>query len=104
MNCADYERLTLTLGLLDLGTNVLVLAFPIPMVLRLKISAAQRVYLLVIFLFGGMYVTPINLLGKLVLTHTFSAVIACIARIVYGAKSMGNPDMTMAQYRYLTLL
>lgn len=52
MNCFAYGKLTLAIGGLDLIADFLVLAFPVPMVLKLRVSWPQRVYLLVIFLCG----------------------------------------------------
>ncbi|KAL8896569.1 MAG: hypothetical protein Q9207_007648 [Kuettlingeria erythrocarpa] len=52
MNCFAYGKLTFAIGGLDLVADVIVLVFPIPQVLKLQISWAQKVYLLVIFLFG----------------------------------------------------
>lgn len=52
MNCFAYGPLTFVIGGMDLVADAIVLAFPVPMVLRLRISWAQRIYLLVVFLFG----------------------------------------------------
>lgn len=52
MNCFAYGKLTFAIGALDLVADVIVLVFPIPQVLKLQISWPQKVYLLVIFLFG----------------------------------------------------
>ena len=52
MNCFAYGELTLAIGGLDLVADAVILAFPVPMVLKLKISWTQRVYLLFVFLCG----------------------------------------------------
>lgn len=52
MNCFAYGELTFAIGGLDLVADAIILAFPVPMVWRLKISWAQRAYLLFIFLAG----------------------------------------------------
>lgn len=52
MNCFAYGKLTFAIGGLDLVADVIVLVFPIPQVLKLQISTQQKIYLLVIFLFG----------------------------------------------------
>lgn len=52
VNCLSYGRLSLVVGGLDLLGDAMVLLFPIPLVLRLKISGGQRVYLLIVFLCG----------------------------------------------------
>jgi hypothetical protein len=52
MNCFAYGPLTLAIGGLDLIADVVVLAFPVPMVLKLKITWTQRIYLLFVFLCG----------------------------------------------------
>ena len=57
MNCFAYGKLVLAIGGLDLIADFLVLAFPIPMVLRLHMSWPQRIYLLVVFLAGLTLVT-----------------------------------------------
>ena len=54
MNCFAYGKLTFAIGGLDLVADVLILAFPIPMVLKLRISWPQRIYLLFVFLAGLM--------------------------------------------------
>ena len=52
MNCFAYGKLTVAIGAMDLVADVLVLAFPVPMVLKLQISRPQKVYLLFVFLAG----------------------------------------------------
>ena len=54
MNCFAYGKLTFVIAGLDLVNDAIVLAFPIPMVLKLRISWAQRIYLLFVFLAGIM--------------------------------------------------
>lgn len=60
MNCFAYGPLTFVIGGMDLVADAIVLAFPVPMVLRLRISWAQRIYLLVVFLFGITSVLSLN--------------------------------------------
>lgn len=55
MNCFAYGNLTFTIGGLDLIADILILAFPIPMVLKLRITWPQRIYLLFVFLAGILY-------------------------------------------------
>ena len=52
MNCFANGKLILAIGGLDLVADFLVLAFPIPMVLKLCIPWPQRIYLLFVFLAG----------------------------------------------------
>lgn len=52
MNCFANGKLVSAIGGLDLVADVLILAFPIPMVMKLQISWTQRVYLLSVFLCG----------------------------------------------------
>ena len=52
MNCFAYGNLMLAIGSMDLVADVLVLAFPVPIVLKLQISRSQKVYLLFVFLAG----------------------------------------------------
>ena len=52
MNCFAYGKLTFAIGGMDLIADILVLAFPVPMVLKLHITCTQRIYLLFVFLFG----------------------------------------------------
>ena len=52
MNCFAYGKLTFAIGGLDLIADFLVLAFPIPMVVKLQITWPQRIYLLFVFLAG----------------------------------------------------
>ena len=52
MNCFAYGELTFAIGGLDLVADAVILAFPVPMVLKLKVSWTQRVYLLFVFLCG----------------------------------------------------
>lgn len=52
MNCFAYGKLVFAIGGLDLVADVMVLAFPIPQVLKLQISWPQRIYLLFVFLAG----------------------------------------------------
>lgn len=52
MNCFAYGKLTFAIGGMDLVADVLVLAFPVPMVLKLQISWPKRIYLLFVFLAG----------------------------------------------------
>lgn len=54
MNCFSYGKLTFAIGGLDLIADALILAFPIPMVIKLRISRPQRIYLLFVFLAGLM--------------------------------------------------
>ena len=54
MNCFDYGKLTFAIGGLDLVADAIILAFPIPMVLKLRISWPQRIYLLFVLLAGLM--------------------------------------------------
>ncbi|MCJ1454868.1 hypothetical protein MMC28_005221 [Mycoblastus sanguinarius] len=84
-NCFADARLTLTIGGLDLVADVLILAFPVPMVLKLRITWAQRIYLLFVFLAGIL------------------ASAACAMRVALAAQSRGTTDATMAQYHVVTL-
>ena len=52
MNCFGYGKLVFAIGGMDLVADVMVLAFPVPMVLKLRISWEQKVYLLFVFLAG----------------------------------------------------
>ena len=52
MNCFAYGKLVFAIGGLDLVADIIVLAFPVPLVLKLQISWPQKIYLLVVFLFG----------------------------------------------------
>ena len=52
MNCFANGNLVSAIGGLDLVADVLILAFPVPLVIKLEISWTQRVYLLSIFLCG----------------------------------------------------
>ena len=52
MNCFAYGKLIFAIGALDLVADLLVLTFPIPMVLKLRVSWPQRIYLLCVFLAG----------------------------------------------------
>ena len=52
MNCFANGKLVSAIGGLDLVADVLILAFPIPMVMKLHISWTQRIYLLSVFLCG----------------------------------------------------
>lgn len=56
MNCFAYGELTFAIGSLDLIADALILAFPVPMVVKLRISWPQRIYLLFVFLAGIMWV------------------------------------------------
>lgn len=84
MNCFAYGKLTFAIGAMDLVADVLVLAFPVPMVLKLQISRSQKVYLLFVFLAG------------------ISASVACAIRLALGVQARGMEDATMAQYRIVT--
>lgn len=64
MNCFAYGKLTFAIGGLDLVADAIILGFPIPMVVKLRISWAQRIYLLFVFLAGLMYV-PTTITAKL---------------------------------------
>ncbi|KAL8818615.1 MAG: hypothetical protein Q9191_007902 [Dirinaria sp. TL-2023a] len=86
MNCFAYGKLIFAIGIMDLVADLLVLAFPVPMVLKLQISRSQKVYLLFVFLAG------------------ISASIACAVRIALGMKARGTEDATMAQYSIVTTL
>lgn len=52
MNCFADGPLVLAIGGLDLVADALILAFPVPMVMKLRISWPQRIYLLFVFLAG----------------------------------------------------
>lgn len=52
MNCFVYGKLAFAIGGLDFIADALVLALPVPQLLKLQISWPQRIYLLFIFLFG----------------------------------------------------
>lgn len=75
MNCFGYGKLVFAIGGLDLVADVLILAFPIPFVLKLQISWKQRIYLFSVFLAGLAYVklslpspTSISIIKDLALT------------------------------------
>ncbi|KAI4089328.1 MAG: hypothetical protein LQ344_005460 [Seirophora lacunosa] len=85
MNCFAYGPLTFVIGGMDLVADAIVLAFPVPMVLRLRISWAQRIYLLVVFLFG------------------ITATAACAIRVGMAVHSRNTHDATMTQYKVVTL-
>ncbi|KAF6219693.1 hypothetical protein HO133_004162 [Letharia lupina] len=85
MNCFAYGKLTFAIGGLDLVADALILGFPIPMVMKLRISWAQRIYLLFVFLAGLI------------------ASIACAIRVAFAVQSRGTTDATFAQYRVVTL-
>lgn len=52
MNCFGDGKLVFAIGGLDLVADAMLLGFPIPMVVKLRISWAQRIYLLAVFLAG----------------------------------------------------
>ena len=60
MNCFADGPLVFAIGGLDIFADIMVLAFPVPMVLKLKVSWPQRIYLLFIFLFGITLVWQIS--------------------------------------------
>ncbi|KAI4136810.1 MAG: hypothetical protein L6R39_007601 [Caloplaca ligustica] len=85
MNCFAYGKLTFAIGGLDLVADVIVLVFPIPQVLKLQISWPQKIYLLVIFLFG------------------LTASAACAIRLAWAVQFRNTTDATMAQYHVVTM-
>lgn len=85
MNCFAYGKLTFAIGGLDLVADAMILGFPIPMVVKLRISWPQRIYLLFVFLAGLI------------------ASIACAIRVAFAVQSRGTTDATYAQYRVVTL-
>ncbi|KAL8962466.1 MAG: hypothetical protein Q9183_005154, partial [Haloplaca sp. 2 TL-2023] len=85
MNCFAYGPLVFAIGALDLVADVLVLAFPVRMVWQLRITWAQKIYLLFVFLFGIV------------------ASAACAARLGLGVRHRNTTDATMAQYQIVTL-
>ncbi len=52
MNCFSYGKLVFAINSLDLVADTMLLAFPIPMVMKLRITSAQRIYLLAVFSAG----------------------------------------------------
>ncbi|KAL8732433.1 MAG: hypothetical protein Q9181_003968 [Wetmoreana brouardii] len=86
MNCFAYGKLTFAIGGLDLVADAIVLAFPVPQDLKLRISWPQRIYLLFVFLFG------------------LTASIACAIRVAFAVQSRHTTDATMAQYYVVVLL
>ena len=61
MNCFAYGPLVFAIGALDLVADICVLAFPVPILLGLKATWQQKVYLLFVFLAGAMYETSLAL-------------------------------------------
>ncbi|KAL8644856.1 MAG: hypothetical protein Q9210_007034 [Variospora velana] len=108
MNCFAHGPLTFAIGGLDLVADVMVLAFPVPMVLRLKVSWAQRAYLLVVFLFGITLVVDWSGLWNRNTLSTDalldSATAACAIRVGMAIQSRNTTDATMRQYKVVTLL
>lgn len=85
MNCFAYGKLVFAIGGLDLVADAIILAFPIPMVVKLRISWPQRIYLLFVFLAGLV------------------ASIACAIRVAFAVQSRTTTDATYAQYKVVTM-
>ena len=54
--CFDLARVTITSGVLNLLTDVLILCLPVPMVWGLHTTVAQKVIVNGMFLLGILYV------------------------------------------------
>lgn len=106
MNCFAYGQLTLAIGGLDLIADIIVLAFPVPMVLKLKITWTQRMYLLFVFLCGILWVTSTlpQRDRDFDTDKNGRASVACAIRVAFAAEARGTTDATMAQYHVVTLL
>ena len=103
MNCFAYGKLTFAIGGLDLIADFLVLAFPIPMVLKLRVSWPQRIYLLFVFL-AGLTLVEVTRMSGLHTDDPGSASAACAIRIALGVQARNNTDATMAQYHVVAML
>lgn len=49
MNCFAHGPLLIAIGAMDLVSDFLVLAFPVPFLIKLQLSWPQKIYLLVVF-------------------------------------------------------
>lgn len=52
--CIDPLRYILGVAIPNVVTDVLILVFPIPLILRLVMARTQKIALLLIFLLGGL--------------------------------------------------
>jgi len=89
MNCFAYGELTFAIGGLDVVADAFILAFPVPMVLKLRISWSQRIYLLFVFLAGVLRV--LHMLERKNRAYAdlyIRASVACAIRVAFGVQGL----------------
>ncbi len=60
-SCIDYPALLFATSALNIATDLILMAIPIPLVLQLKVDKQKKIWILLTFAVGGAYVThPAN--------------------------------------------
>jgi hypothetical protein len=59
--CFNYNIFWMVTGVLEVVIDIIILALPVRMVLRLQLSRKRRFSIMLVFLLGGLYVAPITI-------------------------------------------
>lgn len=54
--CINFGTLVITMGVLNIATDIIILSLPIPLVWRLQVSKSRRWQLIIVFSLGGLCV------------------------------------------------
>lgn len=93
LSCAKgIKAFTLSTGGLNILTDVLTFALPIPVLLKLQMPSKQKAYVIFIIALGLMWVLSLSLLSCVTLPNiNISACVASIVRLVYSTNLMQFP-------------
>ena len=93
--CINLEIFDIQYAVLNIFFDLVLLALPVRMVLRLQLSGAQKLGFVVIFLLGGLYGLPSSqhLRGQ-TLIDCRSTAIAALIRLLTAILNINNADYT----------
>lgn len=86
-HCLPYTTFWTTIGVIDIIVDILILALPVRMVLRIRLSPKQKASVIFVFLLGGLQVLPFSVYELLLLDPVFSdfpsVIITGLLRVIY---------------------
>lgn len=56
--CVSYGAFVLTMGIINIVTDVIMLVLPMPLLWKLRVSSPRKWMLMIMFSLGGLFVKP----------------------------------------------
>lgn len=91
--CIDFNKIAIFSGVMNSATDVMILAFPIPILRNLRLPILQKIGATAIMMAGGLYVRMLWV-GGLMLTRTYSVLAISIMRTVSAVNGSDMDDLS----------